>query len=153
MRLKPDPVTSEESSIGGAEGEYYVLGGEHVGTSVVRRLHEDGHPVTAVGPTHDSDEVPGLRGDPSDLRALETAGVSDASTVVVAMPCDSQNLLTAQLVRAHFDAPAVVVLVNSPGRYELFAEVGHEPVCATTTLSDALVDELRESNRSVDQTT
>lgn len=152
MKLKPNRVTREESSSGGAEDEYYVLGGEHVGVAIARRLQAAGHSVTVVDEAYDSDEVPGLRGDPGDVRALREAGVSDGSTVVVATPSDSRNLLTAQLVRANFDVSEIVVLVNAPDRCDLFAEVGYEPVCATTTLSDGVVDSLEETERGFNQT-
>lgn len=152
MKLKPNRVTSDEPPDEGTGGEYYVLGGEHVGEMVARRLQADGHTVTVVDAAHDSTDIPGHKADPQDLRALEEAGVSDTSTVVVAMSCDSQNLLTAQLVSAHFDVSETVVLVNVPDRCDVFAAVGHEPICATTTLSDAVVDSLKETNRSANQT-
>ena len=145
MKLNLNRVTGGEPLDEGKEAEYYVLGGEHVGASVAQRLHAVGHSVTLVDETHDSDEIPGLRGDPGDVRALEEAGVSAASAVVVATPSDSRNLLTAHLVHARFDVSEIVVLVNTPDRYELFAEVGYEPVCATTALSDGLVDSLEET--------
>ena len=153
MKLKTNRGAKDESFGGDAEREYYVLGGGHVGASVARRLHADGHSVTVVDETHDSDEIPGFRSDPGTVQALEEAGVTDTSTVVVARSCDSRNLLTAQLVSAHFDVSDVVVLVNVPDRCVIFEEVGHEPVCATTTLSDGLVGSLEEkTNRESDQT-
>ena len=75
--------------------------------------------------------------------------MTDGSTVVVATPSDSRNLLTAKLVRAHFDISQIVVLVNVPDRYDLFAEVGCEPVCATATLSDGVVESLAGTEREV----
>jgi Trk K+ transport system NAD-binding subunit len=144
MKLRTNRGAEEESFRESAEREYYVLGGGHVGASVARRLQEDGHSVTVVDETHDSDEVPGFRDDPGTVRALERAGVADGSTVVVATPSDSRNLLTAQLVRTGFDVSDIVVLVNAPDRFDLFEEVGYETICATTTLSDGVVGSLRE---------
>ncbi len=118
----------------------YVLGGGHVGTAVARRLRTDDHDVCVVDESCDPSEPVGFQGDPTDVRALEAAGVAGASTVVVATPSDRRNLLVAQLVRVHFDVPRVVVLANVPDRRDLLAEAGHEPVCATSALSDALVD-------------
>jgi trk system potassium uptake protein TrkA len=120
--------------------EYYVLGGRHLGSAVAHRLRADGHPVCIVDESYDQSETSGFRGDPTDIRTLEEAGVATASTVVVATASDSRNLLIAQLVRAYFDEITIIVLTNVPDRLELFTEAGHDPVSATSALSDAIVD-------------
>jgi len=137
-RLRRKTSTSDE-----APTEYYVLGGEHLGTSIARRLGEAGHSVRLVDETHDSTGVPGLRGNPGDVRILKEAGVSENATVIAATSRDRRNLLIAQLVRVHFDVDDTYVLVHAPDRYDLVAEVGHEPICVTTVLSDAVVDGLQ----------
>lgn len=142
MRPNLNRFTRDESTNEETEAEYYILGGEHLGGLLARRLQADGHPVNLVDETSDPDEIPGLQGNPESVRVLEDAGVSDASTVVVATPQDRRNLLIAQLVRAHLDVPNTIVLVNNPDRYDLIADAGHEPICATTVLSNALVDTL-----------
>lgn len=119
---------------------YYVLGGRHLGSAVAQRLRADGYTVCVVDESYARSETPGLRGDPADIRTLEAAGVGPASTVVVATRSDSRNLLIAQLVRANFAVKNVIVLANLPDRLEMFTEAGHDPVCATSTLSDTLVD-------------
>ena len=150
MKLKPIKIATGEASNEDSEATYYVLGGTHVGESVARRLHAAGHSVRFVDETCDSAEIPGIRGDPADIRVLKDAGISDTSTVVVATPRDTRNLLIAQLVRTHFDASEVLVLVNHPDRYDLVAEAGHEPACATTALSDAVVDGLESTGLELD---
>lgn len=122
------------------EATYYVLGGGHVGFAVAQRLQADGHTVKLVDESYDPSELSGRQGDPADVQTLEDAGVAAASTVVVAAQSDHRSLLIAQLVRVHFDVPQIVVLVNLPSRLDLLTEAGHEPVCATTALSDALID-------------
>jgi trk system potassium uptake protein TrkA len=118
----------------------YVLGSGPLGTALARRLRPSENTVCVVDGPDGPSEPDGIRGDPTDVRTLEAAGVGDASTVVVATPSDRRNLLVAQLVRTTFDVPRVVVLVNVPDRLELLEAAGHEPICATTVLSDALVD-------------
>ncbi|WP_433634362.1 NAD-binding protein [Halomicrococcus sp. NG-SE-24] len=142
MSIKQTRLADEKLSNGGIEAEYFVLGGAHLGTSIARRLHAEGHPVSIVDETHDSTELPGLHGNPENIQVLEEAGVSETSTVIVATSRDSRNLLIAQLVRVHFDVSEILVLVNTPDRYDLVAEVGHEPICATTVLSDTVLDSL-----------
>jgi Trk K+ transport system NAD-binding subunit len=120
------------------ENSYYVLGGEHVGLAVARRLQAEGCPVTVVDESHEPGELPGIQGDPTDLQVLTEAGIGDTSTVVVATHSDRRNFLVAQLVRAHFDVPRTVVLTHDPDRFTLLAEAGHEPFCVSTALSEAL---------------
>jgi Trk K+ transport system NAD-binding subunit len=120
------------------ETDYFVLGGGQLGVAVARQLDATGHAVTVVG-TADVDDLPSLAGDPSTLDVLSDAGMSDRSTVVVASPSDSRNLLVAQLVRTRFDVDAVYVVVHTPDRFDIVAEAGHEPICATSVLADAVV--------------
>jgi trk system potassium uptake protein TrkA len=122
--------------------DYYVLGGEHVGASIARQVRAAGASVVLVDESHDAPDVPVHEGDPGDVRVLAEAGVGDATAVVVATPTDSRNLLIAQLVRAHFDIEEALMLVHSPDRYDVVAEVGHRPVCATSALSEAVVSNL-----------
>lgn len=152
MSLKPTPSTRTGSSTEEPTAGCFVLGGGHVGDAIARRLRAEGRSVSRVDETHDPDELPGVCGDPRDLSALEAAGVSEGATVVVAMAHDSQNLLVAQLVRAHFDVQSVHVLVNDPDQRWLFTSAGHEPVCATSAASDALVDGLTRQRRDVGET-
>lgn len=145
MHPKLNGLTNEESSRDEADAEYYVLGGNHLGASVARRLQAAGHVVRFVDETH-SGELPGRRGNPQDVRLLEAAGLSEASTVIVVTPHDSRNLLIAQLVRTHFDVSEVLVLVNRPERHELAVDIGHRTVCATTALADEIIGGLDAAN-------
>jgi trk system potassium uptake protein TrkA len=120
----------------------YVLGDSHLGTAVARRLRSDGYTVSLVDDLIDPAGTPRPGEGAANPRQLREAGVGEASTVVVATRSDSRNLLIAQLVRAHFDVSEVVVLANAPDRLEVFAEAGHDPVCATAALSDALAENL-----------
>jgi len=141
MKLKPNLSTRSEQT-GREAAELFVLGGEHVGAAVARRLRAHGHDVALVDAVHEPSDIPVQQGNPADVRTLGEAGVSSASTVVVATPCDSRNLLVAQLARAHFDVSRVVVLASVPDRCELLTAAGHEPVCATTALSTEIVDKI-----------
>jgi len=120
--------------------EYFVLGGGHVGAVLARQFHDAGHAVRLVDERHEADDVSTVRGDPGVLATLEAADVRPDATVVVATRDDGRNLRLAQLVRTHFDVERVRVLANSPDHYDVFADAGHEPVCATAALSDALAD-------------
>ena len=132
--------TGNDSSANEDAVTHYVLGGGHVGASVADRLRDAGHTVCVVDESYEPSETCGFQGDPSDVSTLEAAEVGSASTVVVATRSDSRNLLIAQHIRARFDVPRVVVLVNVPDRLDVLADAGHEPICATTALSAALTE-------------
>lgn len=140
MKGKLHRFTTEAPSTDAENAEYYVLGGQRVGASVAEELHAQGRDVYLIDDYLAESSIPGQQADPRDVRALDAADLSSDSTVLVATACDSQNLLLAQLVRTRFDAQRVVVRANSPDRIDLFPDAGHEPVCATTALTDALVD-------------
>jgi trk system potassium uptake protein TrkA len=120
--------------------DYYVLGGGHVGALLARGLRDAGNAVRLVDERHEVDDVSTVRGDPGTLATLAAADIHPDATVVVATRDDGRNLRLAQLVRTQFDVERVRVLANAPDRYDAFADAGHEPVCATTALSDALAD-------------
>lgn len=124
----------------GPDGVQFVLGGGHTGRAVARRLRANGHAVALIDETRHDSALPGTEGDPTDVRVLDDAGVERASRVIVASRSDRRNLLIAQLVRSRYDVDRVLVLANEPPRFDLFADAGHEPVCATTALSEALVE-------------
>jgi Trk K+ transport system NAD-binding subunit len=109
---------------------------------VSRRLIADGHTAVIVDESYSSSEIRGHRGDPANVQTLKDAGLSQTSTVIVATANDRRNLLIAQLARAHFDVSRTIVLVNHPDRYEPLADAGHQTVCATTVLTDAIVGDL-----------
>ncbi|ELZ92651.1 NAD-binding protein [Haloferax sulfurifontis] len=136
--MTSNPSVVDERLTDCKQSIYYVLGGRHLGSAIARHLQAAGRAVYVIDEFHERSEIDGVRGDPADVRTLEAAGVAAASTVVVATASDSRNLLIAQLVRARFDVERVVVLVNTPDRFEMFADAGHKPVCATSVLSGTL---------------
>lgn len=134
------PTRTKESDPSGEVGEsaHYVLGSDHIGIAIAERLQAGGHRVAVVNEAYEPEDVPGFVGDPADVDVLSDAGVGSASTVIVTTRSDRRNLLVAQLVRARFDVPRIIVFVDDPDRLPLFEEAGHEPFCATTALSEAL---------------
>ncbi len=116
---------------------HYVLGGDRVGTAIAERLHTGGHHVAVVDDAYEPAKVPGIAGDPASVDVLARSGIDSGSTVLVVTPSDRRNLLIAQLVRARFDVQRVIARVNDPDRVPVFADAGHEPFCATTTLAEA----------------
>jgi len=144
MTNQPNSTRSSGPGLpdGTDDSDTFVLGGGNVGETVAARLDAAGHAAAHVDETYAATELPGYRGDPADLRTLRAAGLAPGATVFVSTPSDRRNLLIAQLVATTFENTRTVVLANARDRFELFADAGHEPVCATTALSEALVDSL-----------
>jgi trk system potassium uptake protein TrkA len=143
MSLKvPEMMTTRSNASprrGDPETTHFVLGGDHVGAEIARRLRRDGHAVAVVDEAPRSDDVLGIEGDPGDLDLLTESGLATAEAVVVGTESDARNLLVAQLVRARFDVPRIVVLVHDPDRLSAVADAGHEPLCVPTMLSETVV--------------
>ncbi|MFC6951537.1 NAD(P)-binding protein [Halorubellus litoreus] len=118
--------------------DHHVLGGGHVGDAIADRLRTDGQVVARVDEAAVTTDGSSVRGDPADAATLSTAELTDADAVVVATGSDARNLLVAQQVRAHFDVERVVVLTHHPERVTSMAAAGHEPVCVTTAVADAV---------------
>lgn len=142
MKLTPNPSTRIKRPDEITDVEYYILGGGDVGRAVATRLRADGYATAIVDESYDSAELPGMRGDPTDIRILDEVGLSETSTVIVATRSDKQNLLIAQLVSAYFGISRILVLATVPERSELIAEAGHKPICVTAALSDAFAANL-----------
>lgn len=149
LRRKPLRTLGDDPPDSATESQCYVLGGTHLGVLVAERLQTAGRPVSLIDETHDPAEIPGVRGDPGDVRVLDDAGVTDAAMVVVATRDDGRNLLIAQLVRTTFGVSDVHVLVNRPDRTEVIAAAGHDPVCATTVLADAVRDRVHQQRHEL----
>jgi trk system potassium uptake protein TrkA len=143
MTLRPITRPRTETTGGDPEPHCYVLGGSHLGLAIARRLHAAGHDVTLVAADADADDLPTLQGDPRDVTILTDAGVTGTATVIVATPDDGRNLLVAQLLRTRFGVADTFVVVHTPERFDLVVDAGHEPICATTALADAVVDGVR----------
>ena len=120
--------------------DHYVLGDDAVGVAVARGLRKAGHTVAVVGDTVGAADLPVVEAAPTDTAALRAAGLADAVTVIVATRSDGRNLLLAQLVRARFDGLRVVVLANADDQVDLFTDAGHEPICVTSAIADAVAD-------------
>ncbi|GAB7094779.1 hypothetical protein JCM30237_19320 [Halolamina litorea] len=135
-----DSQPTDVSNTNASAADHYVLGDGELGVSIARRLRASGHAVVIIDETVDPPDVPTVAASPTDFGALREAGVADAAVVVVATPSDRRNLLLAQSIRVRFEEPRLVVLVNTPDRVDLFADAGHDVVCATDAVSTAVAE-------------
>ena len=136
---------------GGTERQrtVHVVGGGHVGRTLVERLLAAGDLACLVDDTIDvvtaaaAAGVPVVEGDPTDPTVLDAAGLAEADVVVAATSSDRANLLVAQLARARFGVTTVLVRVNDPDRVETFRSLDYETVCVASNVGEALAGRLR----------
>ena len=127
-----------------------VIGCGRVGSTVARRLAEEGWDVTAVDESETALARLGerwrggfVRGHGMDVDVLREAGIEQAEAVVVSTDGDNTNLVIAQVAQRRFQVPSVVVRVLDPARADFYATVGLHTVCPTKTAYETIVDRVR----------
>jgi trk system potassium uptake protein len=122
-----------------------VVGCGRVGSSVAKRLADEGWDVTALD---ESESALGRLGENwtggfvvghgMDLDVLREAGIEEADAVVVATNGDNTNIVVSQAAKDLFNVPSVVVRLLDPYRAEFYASRGLNTVCPTSTAIDVL---------------
>lgn len=88
--------------------------------------------VAAQAPDHADTTV-------GDVTALETLAAAEGTdAAVVGLTTDRKTLLVTQLLRAHFDIDATVVVLNNPERHDAMSDVATTVVSGPDCLSTAL---------------
>jgi trk system potassium uptake protein len=65
---------------------------------------------------------------PTDLHALENAGIRTAQVVTACSPSDADNLVICFLARSRYGVPRIIAQINSPSSAWLFNETFHVDV-------------------------
>ena len=79
-----------------------------------------------------------MAGDGADEETLRRTGIEDAEVFVVATPDDNFNLMVAQLVKARFKVPKIIVRVYDPDKAELFSSLDLMTYCPTKETATAM---------------
>lgn len=129
-----------------------VIGAGRVGSSLARKLVEEGHEVSMVDKNLVKLRQFEDQGFPAqlhvglgfDIETLESAGAAEADVIVGATNSDNANLLSVQLGRVKFGIERLVARVRDPKKAEFFEkEFNMEVVCETIPaieeLSEAVV--------------
>lgn len=127
-----------------------VVGCGRVGSSVARRLAEEGWDVTAIDEREEALDRLGDRwaggfvvGHGMDADILRRAGVDEADAVVVSTDGDNTNIVIAQVAQKRFGVNCVVARILDPARAEFYAERGLRTVCPTSTAIETLTETVR----------
>lgn len=133
-----------------------IVGVGRVGSSLARRMLEEGHSVSCVD--EDPEALPRLEaglgrgwvesggsftvGQGLELDALLAAGIERASVFVASTNGDNTNIVIAQIAEQRFGVPTVIARVLDPLRAEWYAERGMRTICPTQAGIDLLTQEV-----------
>jgi trk system potassium uptake protein len=106
-----------------------IVGGGKVGTALATLLLSGQHDVTVLDDRpailgalrRDVPQARIVEGRPTDVGALEAAGIRRAGVVAAVTAVDEQNLVVTGLARFHFDVPRTVARIVDPGRAWMYA--------------------------------
>ncbi|HEX8074913.1 MAG TPA: TrkA family potassium uptake protein [Thermoleophilaceae bacterium] len=135
-----------------------IVGCGRVGSTVARRMLEEGHEVSVLdedpeaaaqlekGMDRTWHEAGGAFtvGTALEIDALLEAGIDRADAFVASTDGDNTNLVIAQIAQRRFDVKAVVVRVLDPARATWYEEQGLRTVCPTKIAIDMLEDAVLE---------
>ncbi|HEU0164506.1 MAG TPA: TrkA family potassium uptake protein [Thermomicrobiales bacterium] len=124
-----------------------IMGCGRVGARVASLLDHNGHNVTVID-THSSafkrlsTEYRGdtLIGTGIDEDVLRAAGIEEAHAFIAVTNGDNRNIMAAQVARAIFNVPEVIVRIYDPVREDTYRRLGLTTVCPTTTVSALILD-------------
>lgn len=116
----------------------FILGDGKLGLKIAQLLKKDGHTVNIVNKTYESNDIPGTKGDPTNIDTLKKAGLEKASIVIIVTQSDTRNFLIAQQLHVHFNIPKIIVLVNNPKLLTAHTKAGHKPLCVSTALYNTI---------------
>ncbi len=127
-----------------------VIGCGRVGSSIAKRLLDEGWDVTAIDEKEEALARLGeswsggfVVGHGMDVDVLRAAGIEDADAVVVSTDGDNTNIVIGQVAQKRFANQCVVVRLLDPARAEFYAARGLRTVCPTSTAIEVLTEAVR----------
>jgi len=132
-----------------------VMGCGRVGARVASLLDHNGHRVTVID-LHSSsfrrlpDDFGGdtVIGTGIDEDVLRIANIDTADTFIALSENDNRNIMAAQVARAIFQVPYVMIRIYDPVREDTYRRLGYATICPTTTISSLIIDEVMAAHDS-----
>jgi trk system potassium uptake protein TrkA len=133
-----------------------IAGGGKVGYYLSKTLVAEGHEVLLI--EQDKREVDRLseefgevvvRGDASEMRTMEEAGMARADVVVAVTGDDGDNLVISQLAKKKFGVPRTIARVNNPKNEELFHKLGIDQTVVSTKIIFNLIEQQIETDQVI----
>ena len=119
-----------------------IVGGGKVGYYLSKTLAPEKHRLVLMesdGAT--CDKIAGelndlgielVRGDGTDTRCLQDAGIDHADILIAVTGHDQNNLVACQLAKDYFGVPRTIARVNNPKNIQVFQRLGVDSVVSST---------------------
>jgi trk system potassium uptake protein TrkA len=134
-----------------------IVGAGRVGSSLARRMLNDGHEVSCLDEDPESharleidlakqwEDMGGqfTVGTALEIEALTAAGIERADVFVASTDGDNTNIVIAQIAKRRFNVPTVIARVLDPYRAEWYEQQGLHTICPTRVAIDMLSSEVR----------
>jgi trk system potassium uptake protein TrkA len=116
-----------------------IVGCGRVGSTLARRMVEEGHDVSVVDENVSAfarlgEDFKGqmVVGSGIDEVILRRAGIEQADCFASVTNGDNRNIMAAQIAKAIFHVDRVITRIYDPIRAEVYSELGLETICPTT---------------------
>jgi trk system potassium uptake protein len=116
-----------------------IVGCGRVGSTLARRMADEGHEVSVVDELVASfgrlgEEFPGqmVVGSGIDEEVLRRAGIESADCFASVTNGDNRNIMAAQIAKEIFHVDRVITRIYDPIRAQVYRELGLETICPTT---------------------
>jgi trk system potassium uptake protein len=142
----------QESRQGNNRGtEVVILGCGRVGSRLATMMDGDGFDVTVI----DTDGYAFRRlpqafrgrtilGTGIDEDVLRRAGIEGARTFIAVTNNDNPNIMAAQIARAVFGVPEILVRIYDVERANVYAQLGLNIICPTATIAQLFRDQVAQ---------
>jgi trk system potassium uptake protein len=124
-----------------------IVGCGRVGSTLARRMADEGHDISVVDEIQASfgrlgEDFPGqmVVGSGVDEEVLRRAGIEQADCFASVTNGDNRNIMAAQIAKEVFNVQRVITRIYDPIRAEVYRELGLETICPTT-IGAALLEE------------
>ena len=124
-----------------------IVGCGRVGSTLARRMAEEGHELSVVDESVASfarlgEDFSGqmVVGSGVDEEVLRRAGIETADCFASVTNGDNRNIMAAQIAKEVFNVQRVITRIYDPIRAEVYRELGLETICPTT-IGAALLEE------------
>lgn len=124
-----------------------IMGCGRVGAHLAIALDKQGHRVTVIDRLTASFERLGksyggntIIGTGIDEDVLRSAGIDSTDIFIATTNADNRNIMGAQVAKAIFRVPHVIVRLYDPVRAEAYRSMGLDTICPTTTISGLILD-------------
>ncbi len=126
-----------------------IMGCGRVGSRLAKLLYKQGISVSVIDENVDAFrrldpaiDVLTVTGTAIDEDVQRAAGIEGAAVFAAVTNRDNSNLMAAQIARATFKVPVVLVRIYDPVRGDVYRELGLETISPTTIIADLFYERI-----------